>query len=167
MKKPWNIWKWITAILFVLYMLLLCKFILFKKPLSSVYNHFTKHYNLKAVKDNLHQSNVTPFTTIRLYWNSHMRAEYRISNLIGNLVGFVPLGIFLPLLFKRCRNWKTILLIFLISLLFETIQLVGVLGSFDVDDLLLNTLGGAIGYGLFAVLFKAPAPDSDLNLKAI
>lgn len=38
---------------------------------------------------------------------------------------------------------------FLASLLVESIQLVSKLGSFDVDDIMLNTLGGILGYVLF------------------
>jgi len=74
---------------------------------------------------------------------------------LGNIAGFIPLGILLPLLFRKLRTaFRTVALIFLISLAFETAQLILILGVFDVDDLLLNTLGGAIGYLLFVLLRK-------------
>lgn len=146
-------WKNFLLLLFVLYMLLLCQQILFKKPWHEVVSHF-RNFTIKSVKDNMHQSNLVPFATIKLYWNSHIRTSYKISNLLGNLAGFVPLGIFLPLLSRRFQSARTILIVLGTSLLFEVIQLVAVLGSFDVDDLLLNTVGGTLGYALFVIVAK-------------
>jgi len=58
----------------------------------------------------------------------------------------------LPVLFARLQKaGKTILSVFLISLGFETIQLLFDLGVFDADDLLLNTVGGAIGYIIYVI----------------
>ncbi|MFS0785365.1 VanZ family protein [Shouchella sp. 1P09AA] len=69
-----------------------------------------------------------------------------------NVLLFVPLGVFLYLLFQLRNGLIATLFLFLASLLIETSQLV--LGSnglifsriFDVDDLLLNTTGGVVGY---------------------
>ena len=70
-----------------------------------------------------------------------------IDNLIGNIIGFVPFGFMLPLLSKRLLSLKIIVVAtFCISFSFEIIQLVFMLGSFDVDDLILNTVGGILGY---------------------
>ena len=63
------------------------------------------------------------------------------------MVAFIPCGFFLPIVSRRGRKWyNTILLCFSLSLSIELIQLVFKVGSFDVDDLLLNTLGGVAGY---------------------
>ena len=71
-------------------------------------------------------------------------------NLLGNVVCFVPFGFVLPVISRNQRKfWKILLLSFLTSLLVELIQLVSKVGSCDVDDMLLNTLGGIIGYVLF------------------
>ncbi|MEI9808853.1 MAG: VanZ family protein [Bacteroidota bacterium] len=58
----------------------------------------------------------------------------------------------MPLLFPFFRRfiWLTGT-VFMISLLFETTQLVAGIGVFDVDDLILNTAGGIIGFILYAV----------------
>ena len=69
-----------------------------------------------------------------------------LLNLVGNIVAFVPFGFFLPILYPRCRNFLyTVFFSFEVSLAVETIQLVSKVGSFDVDDMLLNTIGGAMG----------------------
>ena len=70
-----------------------------------------------------------------------------LSNLLGNVLAFVPFGMILPMLTPKCRNFFHIVLLgFDFSLFVETIQLISKVGSFDVDDLILNTLGGALGY---------------------
>ncbi len=71
---------------------------------------------------------------------------------LGNIAMFMPLGFFLPLLFRPFRRWYvTIPTGFGISLLIEAVQLVFQLGSADVDDLFCNTLGNALGYCLCMV----------------
>jgi glycopeptide antibiotics resistance protein len=71
----------------------------------------------------------------------------RVENLAGNIIGFVPFGFILPLLTKRFLNLKAIFLAtFCLSLSYEVLQLVFEFGSFDVDDLILNTFGGILGY---------------------
>lgn len=73
-------------------------------------------------------------------------------NLAGNVIGFLPFGFFLPILGYRFRNGGLICLLGLtLSLVVETIQLVFKVGCFDVDDLILNTLGAILGYLLFVI----------------
>lgn len=74
-------------------------------------------------------------------------------NLVGNIVALVPYGLFLPIMSPRNRSlWHVALLTFDFSFVVEIIQLVSKVGSFDVDDLMLNTLGGILGYLLFMML---------------
>ncbi len=62
------------------------------------------------------------------------------------------LGFILPVIAHKCRNGLFIVASgFSLSLLVETVQLIAKVGCFDVDDLILNTLGAAIGYMLFVV----------------
>ena len=76
-------------------------------------------------------------------------------NLAGNVIGFIPFGMILPVIWpKTGKVLRILLLSFEFSLCVETIQLVWKVGSFDVDDLILNTLGGVIGYLLFWICNK-------------
>ncbi|KAF1681300.1 VanZ family protein [Bacillus mexicanus] len=84
---------------------------------------------------------------------------YVIRSIGGNLILLLPVGLLFPLLFKKLNNAKRILLIgFFISLFIELTQLSfsvylgSVYRSFDVDDLMLNTLGTLIGYWFFYIL---------------
>lgn len=71
---------------------------------------------------------------------------YLGRNICGNILMFIPIGFLLPLLWEQFQNpVKTIRIGFAISFLVECSQLFLIRGT-DVDDLLLNTSGCAIGY---------------------
>jgi glycopeptide antibiotics resistance protein len=134
-------------------MLVLAKFILFKKSPSYYKNYFQRQYSTAVIKKGMKNANLKPFTTIKLFYNSRLNRETKYENIGGNLLGFVPLGIFLPLLFWRLRNiFRTTLAVLLISLMFETTQLLTGLGAFDIDDLILNAAGGLLGYIFYAFI---------------
>ena len=95
-----------------------------------------------------------PFREIRRFWTWREELGFAavFTNLAGNVLCFLPFGAILPVFSQRTRNlWTIALLSFEFSLAVECIQLVTMTGSFDVDDLVLNTLGGVLGFGLFCV----------------
>ena len=138
----------ICLILLIVYLGLLAKNILFKKSPSYYKNYFKREYRYYSIHDGWKNANTKPFNTIRLFYNSrNLNPEYKQNNLWGNFVGFIPLGILLPLIFAWFRNGVSVVIAgFLLSLLFETAQLVFGLGIFDVDDLILNTAGTIGGF---------------------
>lgn len=100
--------------------------------------------------------NLTPFHTIRLFANvlwGDYTAELRrdaIVNLVGNVVMFLPLGFLPPVLWNGFRRfWKMLLWGGLIIACVEVLQLFLLVGKCDVDDLLLNLAGIAMGFGLY------------------
>ena len=98
--------------------------------------------------------NLTLFKEIRrfLLYRNILGWRAVFLNIFGNVLAFMPFGFFLPVIWVRTRHWYiTVLLSFAMSLLVETMQLVGKVGSFDVDDLLLNTIGGFAGYIIFVL----------------
>ena len=100
----------------------------------------TYHYNLVLFKE------------IRRFIVYRDILGYRavFLNIFGNVAAFLPFGFFLPEIWRQVGRWYTmIVLSFTTSLCIELMQLVTKVGSFDVDDLLLNTIGGYLGYLLF------------------
>ena len=84
--------------------------------------------------------NLIPFETITNYAkcvrDSSEILSFAFINLSGNIIMFIPLGFFMPMI---C--------IIIISV--ETIQLLAMLGSCDIDDLLFNIIGATIGFGIW------------------
>lgn len=72
----------------------------------------------------------------------------------GNLAGFIPFGILIPMLFQ-CKFSRFISLFFLSILVLETLQMVTFLGSFDLMDAIVNTLGAAIGFYAYKIGFRS------------
>jgi len=109
-----------------------------------------------VISDGWKHANLKPFSTIYLFYRSkRLREEYKYDNIGGNIVGFMPLGVLLPALFLTFRSfWRVTFIIFCISLTFETTQLLTGLGSFDEDDIILNTTGGIAGYLVYLGLKK-------------
>lgn len=71
----------------------------------------------------------------------------------GNFAGFIPFGILIPVLY-RCKFFKFISLFFLSILVIETVQMLTFLGSFDIDDAIVNTLGAAVGFYAYKTGFR-------------
>lgn len=156
--------RFILWVLLVCCLLVLTKYILFKRSPHYYKNYFAHEYSRKVIKEGWKHANLKPFSTISLFYRSkRLREEYKYDNIGGNIIGFVPLGILLPALFLSFRSiWKIALASFFISLLFETTQLLTGLGSFDVDDIILNTTGGLLGYVVYLGLRKI-LPDEHEN----
>lgn len=71
---------------------------------------------------------------------------------LGNFVGFIPFGILIPILYP-CKFFRFISLFFLSILIIETVQMLTFLGSFDINDAIVNTLGAAVGFCAYKIGF--------------
>jgi glycopeptide antibiotics resistance protein len=158
-RKVIKIASW-AGLLFCL--LVLSRFILFKKSPRFYKHYFTHEYKSYRVQQGWDHANLKPFVTIRLFSSDRVSTEYRYKNIGGNIIGFIPLGILLPLAWPFFKKWwRLALLVFCISLSFEAFQLLTGVGVFDVDDLILNTGGGIIGFILYAGARRLMKEDSN------
>jgi glycopeptide antibiotics resistance protein len=93
--------------------------------------------------------NLIPFVNI-LDYDSKREAAI---NIIGNTCMFIPTGIILPILYPRLDCfWKVLLAGAGLSLVIEMMQLFFPGSVSDIDDLILNTAGVAIGYGIYKLV---------------
>ncbi len=77
---------------------------------------------------------------------------WALKNLLGNIIPFIPFGFLLPITYKKFSSAISIFVIGLASiLLIESFQFFTKLGSFDVDDIILNMTGIVCGYVIFLV----------------
>ena len=84
---------------------------------------------------------------LKPFW-SYERPELLNENIM-NVMVFVPLGLLLGVGFRKCSWWKAIGLGCIISFLIEYLQFTFKRGCCELDDLMHNTLGCAIGFGLY------------------
>ncbi|MBO5340930.1 MAG: VanZ family protein [Oscillospiraceae bacterium] len=95
--------------------------------------------------------NLEPFYTIRRFLIHYRRTGSlaSLSNLLGNIVILIPLGILLPLMFRPLRRcWVTLPLMALFAVGVEYLQWCTRVGIADIDDSILNFAGAAAGYVL-------------------
>ncbi len=91
--------------------------------------------------------NLIPFYSIMEYisGSTEITKALAFANVVGNIVIFIPLGIYLPLFKNDKRVITNLLFILIVSLFVEIIQGLLGIGASDIDDIILNCLGGWIG----------------------
>lgn len=96
--------------------------------------------------------NLRPFVWLTQVYD--MGVKKMVEQLVLNVGMFVPLGLLLPLVFRKMRTFlPTALGVLATTLSIEVFQFfIG--RSADIDDVIMNLLGGIIGYGLFRLLDK-------------
>ncbi|MBO5197964.1 MAG: VanZ family protein [Lachnospiraceae bacterium] len=135
-KSTRTIIRFFSVILFFLYILLLSYFLFFSERYGRGVSEEYR-YNLELLKE------IRRFITYR----HELGMENLIINIIGNVAAFMPFGFCLPVISKRYSGFFRILFLSAgFSFAAEIVQLFGKVGSFDVDDILLNTIGGVLGY---------------------
>lgn len=137
-------------IFFMLYLILLITLTLFDSSWGR--NGFA----IKDFKVYIKQSvNLVPFKTIINYikeFNSMYSTRQIMFNLLGNICAFMPMALFLPLLFKKQSKFKNFIITMVIIILgIESLQLITTSGRFDIDDLILNLFGAFIMYLLLNI----------------
>lgn len=123
--------------LFLIYALLLVGLVLFKFPFSYQSSQSGRVLNL------------IPFAG-----SFSKNGAFRYSEVVDNVLVFVPLGIYLCMLKRHWSFARKIIAIIAITVAFETIQYIFAIGRADITDVLGNTLGGVIGIGIYAALHK-------------
>lgn len=135
--------KWIdriSKILFVIYLLVLAYFLFLSERYGRSYTRREYHYNLTLFKE------IIRFMKYR----REIGLEGFVVNIFGNVLAFAPFGYVLAIINVRSRKLLNIALLSMeFSLTIEITQLLLRVGTFDVDDLLLNTVGGVLGYIAF------------------
>ena len=95
-------------------------------------------------------SNFIPFKEIFRY---ELGSRLFIKNIVGNILLFLPYGYFAAEYLKSKKFILPVLLTSIVSITIELVQL-NIGRTFDIDDVILNTIGGLFGYLLFKVIEK-------------
>lgn len=154
-SKIWNV-------IFVTYVFLLIFFVVvkFNGSIDDRINSIKENRNLGVWNYNL-----IPFRSITPYLRN-ISDSYAYTNILGNIVSFVPLGFLIPIIFKKYRTLLETILICIMSIIgIEIFQFIAMVGYLDIDDILLNMFGCLLGYFVyvgFRKLFskkKLPFPN--------
>lgn len=76
------------------------------------------------------------------------------SETISNFIVFIPFGLLLSVNFKQINFWRKLAVVFFLSLSAEIVQYIFAIGTTDITDVIMNTLGGFVGLLLYALANK-------------
>lgn len=139
-------------IIFFIYIVALFTLVVFKFQGSFSQLQDTRNDILGYREEGFWNYNLTPFRTISIFLRN-FTDSYAFINIMGNIIPFIPLGFFVPLLFVKKRQLiNTLLISFVSILLIEILQFITMLGFFDIDDIILNMIGCIMGYVMFLIL---------------
>ncbi|CAN7750327.1 VanZ family protein [Paenibacillus sp. LjRoot56] len=112
---------------------------------------------------------VIPFYTIYSYLSGELNVSPIIvmTNILGNIILFMPLGVYVQLLKKDKKISISMGIVFLISLLVEIFQFIFGIGATDIDDIILNSLGGLIGILVYKVLLLIFKDEEKVRLTIV
>ena len=124
------IYKELSMLVFAVYILCLFQVVTFQDDASWASNNFI------------------PFKEIMRY---NITSRLFIKNVLGNMMMFLPFGFFASYYLRAEKKVLPLLLTIIASISIEVVQLI--IGRvFDVDDIILNIIGGLLGYYIYAVL---------------
>ena len=108
---------------------------------------------IAGLVDRSRSYNLIPFATISRFLNSGRQtmSQSAVMNIFGNIGVFIPFGLYLQLFLKNKSFKKSFLILIVAGISIELIQLVLGVGVCDIDDLILNSLGGVIGIILYKI----------------
>lgn len=140
-KKKKRAARFGCRILFYLYLIVMFYFVLFSERYGRETGYDTSHVNLELFKE------------IKRFWmyRSLLTPEAFITNLVGNVFAFCPFGFLLPVMTEKRGDSLKLLPDLFIQSDHRELPVYFKVGVFDVDDLLLNTIGGLIGYMIYKI----------------
>ena len=130
-KKRFILYEELLGLIFVIYILMFFQIVTYQDVIS-------------------YGNNFIPFKEVTRY---SFGSSLFFKNVVGNILLFMPYGFFASyyLRLEKKDRWFALLLIFIVSFSIECVQLV-IGRCFDVDDILLNLVGGMIGFLIYRVL---------------
>lgn len=141
--------------------LLAVMYLMFCGGLSYSYGGDYGQYLLRHIE-------LVPFESTQNYLDmlrlDRINPDIVARNIAGNIVMFVPLGFLLPCITDRFAKLKfTLSGAVLLAFVLEALQLLTLRGSFDIDDIILRSVGAMLGFAVWHIIFRflrAPIPQT-------
>lgn len=132
-KKNIVLYKEILSLFFIIYILCLFQVVTYQDVSAGMYNN-----------------NFMPFHEMTRY---SFGSRLFLKNVLGNMLLFFPFGLFASYYTKNDKGWIAFLLSLLASFTIEVTQL-AIGRAFDIDDIILNVVGGMLGFLFFYAITK-------------
>ncbi len=153
LRRTLDLTKEGALLILVIYFLILIRLTIFKFSIIMISSPLNSYqYTFLGVDGII---NIIPFKETVNILRDGIHNNRIIKGIILNVIYFIPLGFLLPLLFKKINNFLKIILISTItSSLIEIIQLFTIFSVSNIDDVIFNIIGSAIGLICFKLFEK-------------
>ncbi len=141
------------------------KFVLYEEILTLIFIvYILMFFQAVTYQDVIsYGNNFIPFKELTRY---KIGSNLFYKNIIGNILLFMPYGFFVSYYLKLDKKRVAFLLVFIVSFAIETVQL-AIGRCFDVDDILLNLVGGMLGYFIYKLLDLIAKKMSNKTINAL
>ncbi len=143
-KHKFVLYEELLGLLFIIYLMMLFQIVTYQDVIS-------------------YGNNFMPFKELTRY---RLGSNLFYKNVVGNILLFMPYGFFASYYLKLDKKRVAFLLVFIVSLSIECVQLV-IGRCFDVDDILLNLVGGILGYFIYRLLELVSEKMSNRTISTI
>ncbi len=152
MRRIFNFIQKYSIPIFILYLFVLIFVLIFKFP-SPIFGKLIEHWK-NGGEIYLEPPHLVPFEIITYYVKSvHSIDDWFFKNLACNIIMFMPYGFLVPLFSKKNKWWQILIFGILLSILIEVIQGLLGIGIFDIDDVILNSFGLLLGFGVYKLIY--------------
>lgn len=151
MKLTNNTFKIIVWVILIIYIGIMAKVLIVKSSPRGIVESI-KEVTVPEVERRIKQGSYIPLNTIGEYFSDEEVDGDKANEIAVNLLLYIPLGFLVPILMKSNRDFSNISMAIITFSI--TLSIVGILGGFEVfniDWLILNTLGGIIGFLIYKV----------------
>ena len=143
-KHKFVLYEELLGLLFIIYLMMLFQIVTYQDVIS-------------------YGNNFMPFKELTRY---RLGSNLFYKNVVGNILLFMPYGFFASYYLKLDKKRVAFILVFIVSLSIECVQLV-IGRCFDVDDILLNLVGGILGYFIYRLLELVSEKMSNRTISTI
>lgn len=151
MKLTNNTFKMIIWVIFIIYIGIMVKLLVVQSSPRGIIESM-KMATIPEVERRIKQGNYIPLNTISKYIIGDENNTQDINKIARNLILYIPLGFFIPILIKTNRDFSNLAMaVITFSVTFALVKIIGGFGVFNIDELILNTLGGIIGFIIYAI----------------
>lgn len=161
MKAILKLIKKYSRVIFIVYILVLLLVLVLKFPQMDMFNGILERWRTGEPSRFMTETNYIPFKVIIDYIKQvHSFDDWFIKNLACNIIMFIPFGFLVPLFVKRNKLWQVVIYGIILSIIIEFIQVVLTVGTGDIDDVILNSFGLLIGFGIYKLIYSVALKDS-------
>ena len=161
MKAILKFIKKYSRVIFIIYIFVLLLVLVLKFPQMNMFHGIVERWKTGNPSRFVTETNFVPFKVITEYVkNAHSYNDWFTKNLAVNIIMFIPFGFLTPLFIKRNKLWQILIYGIIASIMIEILQVLLAVGTGDIDDVILNSVGTLIGFGIDKLIYSVALRNS-------